>query len=99
MRAAARRLGQIAKQLPLPIATCGPGSQASISDNVFKLAEPLLWVAASDESGDEAGQEDIFARAPANPVNRFVTVASGRLGAPSAAKADVLARLKELGAK
>ena len=41
----------------------------------------------------------ICARAPANRMNRFVTVGGGRLGAPSAAKAGVLARLKELGAK
>jgi len=77
----------------------GPASQASISDNIANLRAPLLWVTGSDESGEEAGQKDIFARAPANPLNRFVTVAGGRLGAPSAAKADVLAWLKELAAK
>jgi len=56
-------------------------------------------VAASDESGEDAGQKDIFARAPANSLNRLVTVRGGRLGAPGAAKADVLAWLKELAAK
>ena len=77
----------------------GADSAARISDNVAKLGAPLLWVAGSDETGEEAGQHDIFARAPANSLNRFVTVAAGPLGAPDAAKAEVLAWLKELVAK
>jgi pimeloyl-ACP methyl ester carboxylesterase len=77
----------------------GPNSQTSIGSNVGKVSAPLLWVMASDESGEDAGQSGIFARAPANPLNRFVTVAGGRLGAPEAAKADVLAWLKTLDAK
>ena len=77
----------------------GPDSSANVSDNVAKLGEPLLWVTASDDSGEDAGQKDVFARAPANSLNRLVTVGGGRLGAPSAAKADVLAWLKELAAK
>jgi hypothetical protein len=76
----------------------GPDSQASIAVNVAKVGAPLMWVAASDESGD-AGQRNVFARAPANSLNRFVTVAGGRLGAPGAAKADVLAWLRDLVAK
>jgi hypothetical protein len=55
------------------------------------LGAPLLRVAASDQSGEDAGQKDIFARAPANSLNRLVTVGGGRFGAPSEAKADVLA--------
>ena len=77
----------------------GPDSSANISDNVAKLGAPLLWVAESDDSGEDAGQKDIFARAPANSLNRLVTVGGGRLGAPSAAEGDVLAWLKELAAK
>ena len=77
----------------------GPDSQASIAGNVGKVSAPLLWVAASDESGQEAGQTGVFARAPASPLNRFVTAAGGRLGAPEAAKTDVLAWLKTLDAK
>jgi len=76
----------------------GPNSEASIGGNVAKVSAPLLWVAASDAAGEDGGQ-DVFAGAPANPLNRFVTVAGGRLGAPQAAKADVLAWLKDLGAK
>jgi pimeloyl-ACP methyl ester carboxylesterase len=77
----------------------GPASEASLPDNVARLKAPLMWVAGSDEAGDEAGDKELFARAPANSLSRFDTVAGGRLGAPSAAKADVLAWLKELAAK
>jgi pimeloyl-ACP methyl ester carboxylesterase len=77
----------------------GPASGASISDNVPRLKAPLLWVEGSDEAGEDAGEKELFARAPANPLNRFVTVAGGRLAAPSAAKANVLAWLKDLAAK
>jgi pimeloyl-ACP methyl ester carboxylesterase len=75
----------------------GPDSEASMAGNVAKVGAPLLWVAASDASED-AGR-DVFARAPPDPGNRFVTVAAGRLGALEAAKADVLAWLKTLDAK
>jgi pimeloyl-ACP methyl ester carboxylesterase len=76
----------------------GPDSEASFSGNVAKLRAPLLWVAAED-SGEETGQKDVFAGAPANPMNRFATVPGGSLGAPSASKADVLSWLKELAAE
>jgi len=77
----------------------GSDSGASIAANVAKVGAPLLWVAPSDQSGEDAGQREVFASAPANPLNRFVTVGGGRLGAPEAAKADVLAWLKTLDAK
>jgi esterase/lipase len=77
----------------------GPDSQASIADNVAKLKAPLLWVAAADEADEDTGQNNIFARAPANALNRFATVAGGPLGAPDAAKADVVAWLKDLAPK
>lgn len=76
----------------------GPDSGASIAGNVAKVGAPLLWVAASDDASEEARQ-DVFARAPANPRSRFVSVAGGPLGAPGAAKEDVLAWLKTLDAK
>jgi pimeloyl-ACP methyl ester carboxylesterase len=73
-----------------------PHSQASIADNVGKLKAPLLWVAAADEAGEDRGQNETFARAPMSALNRFATVAGGPLGAPDAAKADVLSWLKTL---
>jgi pimeloyl-ACP methyl ester carboxylesterase len=76
----------------------GPNSKASIEVNVAKVGAPLLWVAASDEASADASR-DLFARAPANPRSRFVSEAGGRLGAPEAAKADVLAWLKSLDAQ
>jgi pimeloyl-ACP methyl ester carboxylesterase len=76
----------------------GPDSEASMAGNVAKVGAPLLWVAASDDASEDAGR-DVFARAPPDRGNRFVTVAAGRLGAPEAAKADVLAWLKTLDAK
>jgi pimeloyl-ACP methyl ester carboxylesterase len=76
----------------------GPDSEASIPGNAVKLKAPLLWV-ASEDSGEETGQKDVFASAPANPLNRFATVSGGSLGAPSASKADVLSWLKELAAQ
>jgi pimeloyl-ACP methyl ester carboxylesterase len=77
----------------------GPHSQASIADNVAKLKAPLLWVATADEAGEGAGRNEIFTHAPANALNRFTTVAGGPLGAPDAAKPDVLAWLKDLAPK
>ena len=84
---------------PSTSASSGPIRGASIAANVAKAAAPLLWVAASDQSGEDAGQREVFASAPANPLNRFVSVGGGPLGAPEAAKADVLAWLKTLDAK
>ena len=77
----------------------GPNSEASIAGNVAKVSAPLLWVAASDDATEDGGQREVFARAPANAQNRFVTVGGGPLGASNAAKADVLAWLKTLDAR
>src|SRR5271155_1308167 len=55
----------------------GPDSQASIGGNIGKVGAPLLWVTVSDESGEDAGRSGVFARAPANPLSRFVAVAGG----------------------
>jgi pimeloyl-ACP methyl ester carboxylesterase len=77
----------------------GPSSQAGVADNVARLKAPLLWVGAADEPSEDEVQKDLFARAPGNALNRFATVATGPLGAPDGAKADVLTWLKELTAK
>jgi pimeloyl-ACP methyl ester carboxylesterase len=76
-----------------------PHAQASIADNVGKLKAPLLWVTTADKSGEYASDNDMFARASANALNRLTTVPGGPLGAPDAAKLDVLAWLKDLAAK
>jgi pimeloyl-ACP methyl ester carboxylesterase len=74
----------------------GPASRANIPDNARKLAAPLLWVAGADDPTQSGGPGYAFARAPANPLNRYVTVAGGHTGAPDKAKDAVLAWLKIL---
>jgi hypothetical protein len=89
---------EIATTAAIYLSFFGPDSGASMAANVAKADAPLLWVAASEDTSEGADQ-DVFARAPTNPRSRFVSVAGGPLGAPGAAKADVLAWLKTLEAK
>jgi pimeloyl-ACP methyl ester carboxylesterase len=75
----------------------GPQSPDSMPDNAARLHEPLLWVAGSDDPSQRMGPGYALAKAPANPLNRYVIVKSDHLGTPDAAGDAVLAWLKELG--
>jgi hypothetical protein len=50
----------------------------------------------SDDPTQAGGPAYAFATAPENPLNRYVTVASGHLGAPDAAGEALLAWLDDL---
>ena len=72
-----------------------PQGPANMLDSVRKLHAPLLWVAGSADPS-QTGANAEFNQAPANPLNRFVMVASAHLGTPNAAREAVLAWLLEL---
>ena len=67
-----------------------PLGPANMLDSVRKLHAPLLWVAGSADPS-QTGANAEFNQAPANPLNRFVMVASAHLGTPNAAREAVLA--------
>lgn len=77
----------------------GPASTANIPDNTHRLMVPLLWVAGADDPTQRGGPGYAFASAPANPLNRYVSIAGGHLSTPNQAKAAVLAWLRDLAAK
>src|ERR1700681_3499270 len=52
-----------------------PQGPANMLDSVRKLHAPLLWVAGSADPS-QTGANAEFNQAPANPLNRFVMVAS-----------------------
>jgi pimeloyl-ACP methyl ester carboxylesterase len=65
-----------------------PDSPSLMPANAARLQAPLLYVVGS---GDplQRGPDEIFAKAPAHPLNRYVTVRAGHFGT-SAAAADVV---------
>jgi len=72
-----------------------PTGPANIPDNTSRLRAPLLWVAGTTDRSQN-GPGYAFSRAPANPVNRYVTVDADHLGTPTASRDAVLAWLREL---
>ncbi len=64
-------------------------------DNTSRLRAPLLWVAGTADRTQTA-PDYAFSRAPANPLNRYVTVDADHLGTPTAARDAVLAWPREL---
>jgi esterase/lipase len=76
----------------------GHASPADIPGNTRRLVAPLLWVAGADDPMQRGGAEYAFARAPANPLNRYVVVASGHQDTPDKSKGAILAWLKDVAA-
>ena len=72
-----------------------PTGPANIPDNTTRLRAPLLWVAGTADRA-QTGPGYAFSRAPANPVNRYVTVDADHLGTLAASRDAVLAWLREL---
>ena len=72
-----------------------PAGPADMLDNTTRLREPLLWVAGTGDRS-QPGPGYAFARAPSNPLNRYVTVSADHLGTPTASQEAVLAWLREL---
>ena len=74
-----------------------PDSPAVMPANAARLTAPLLYVAASNDP-TQRGRGYIFDRAPANPLNRYVTVNSDHIGTPAVSQEIVLNWLKILAA-
>jgi dienelactone hydrolase len=68
-----------------------------MAQNVSHLRAPVLWVSGSRDERQRY-VEGQFAQAPANPLNRFVTVNSDHLRTPAAAESDVAHWMKDLAA-
>jgi esterase/lipase len=72
-----------------------PDSAAVMPTNAARLTAPLLYVAANNDPS-QRGRGYIFDRAPAHPLNRYLTVNSDHIGTPAAAREAVMSWLKEL---
>jgi hypothetical protein len=72
-----------------------PTGPANMLDNISQLRAPLLWVAGTADRS-QSGPGYAFSRAPANSLNRYVTVDADHLGTPTAAGEAVLTWLHEL---
>lgn len=74
-----------------------PAGPAVMATNAARLQAPLLWV-SGDRDTSQKNAAAIFTHAPAQPLNRHVTVAADHLDTPDAGTDAVLAWLKELAA-
>jgi pimeloyl-ACP methyl ester carboxylesterase len=74
----------------------GPSSQATVAKNAAKLTMPLLWVAGRDDPTQAGGPTLAFAKAPENPLSRYVNVKGGHLGTPDAAPDALVGWLHDL---
>jgi pimeloyl-ACP methyl ester carboxylesterase len=73
-----------------------PDSPALMPANAARLQAPLLYVVGI---GDplQRGPDEIFAKAPAHPLNRYVTVRAGHFDTSAASSETVVAWLRALG--
>jgi pimeloyl-ACP methyl ester carboxylesterase len=69
---------------------------ASIAQNLEGLKAPLLWIAGSEDPSQRDSESTYFQQAPANPLNRYVTVQANHLATPDAGRDAVLAWLAAL---
>lgn len=74
----------------------GPDSPGLGQVNAPKLRAPLLWVAGSADPSQKEGPEFAFAKAPENPLNKYVKVDADHLGTLKASKDVVISWLKDL---
>ena len=72
-----------------------PDSPAVMPNNAARLTAPLLYVVGT---GDplQRGPDEIFAKVPPHPLNRYVTVRAGHFDTSAASAPTVVAWLKEL---
>jgi pimeloyl-ACP methyl ester carboxylesterase len=76
----------------------GSDSPAVMPANAARLTAPLLIVAGTGDP-TQRGPDYIFAKAPADRLNRYVAVNSDHLGTPAAAREAVIAWLNEVAAR
>jgi esterase/lipase len=75
-----------------------PDSPGVMPANAAKLTAPLLMISGRlDET--QRGAYAIFQAAPANPLNRFVSVEANHRGTPAAGREAMVEWLKQLAAK
>ena len=72
-----------------------PDSLAVMPNNAARLSAPLLYVVGT---GDplQRGPDEIFAKAPPHPLNRYVTVRAGHFDTSAASASAMIAWLKQL---
>ena len=73
-----------------------PEGPAATARNASRLSAPLLWVVGERDPLSKLGPDYAFAKAPANPRNRFASVEADHMGTPAAAAELVIAWLKGL---
>ena len=73
-----------------------PNSRAVMPANAARLTAPLLYVVGTNDPLQKRGPNEIFAKAPPHPLNRYVTVRAEHRNTPAAATPAVVAWLKEL---
>ncbi|MGH6995353.1 MAG: alpha/beta fold hydrolase [Stellaceae bacterium] len=66
-----------------------------IGPNLRRLTVPILWV-AGDSDSTQGSASTLFSMAPANPLNRFVTVHANHIGTPDAGTDAAIAWLSQL---
>ena len=71
-----------------------PEGPAAMARNAAKLSAPLLMVVGERDPLAKLGPDYAFAKAPANPKSRYVSVEADHMGTPAAAGDLVLAWLK-----
>ena len=74
----------------------GPNTQGGMMGNVAKISAPLLWVAGDKDPTQKDEPDAVFAKAAANPMNRFVKVAANHMETPAAAVPAILTWLGDL---
>jgi pimeloyl-ACP methyl ester carboxylesterase len=58
-----------------------PEGPANVGANAARLTVPIIWVAGTSDPSQSASSEE-FARIPANPLSKYVSVDSGHLDTP-----------------
>jgi pimeloyl-ACP methyl ester carboxylesterase len=72
-----------------------PDSPAVMPNNAARLTAPLLYIVGTADPL-QRGPDEIFAKAPPHPLNRYVTVRAGHFDTSATAAPTVVAWLKEL---
>lgn len=75
-----------------------PSGPAAMSLSIIQLHAPILWV-AGDRDKSQTSVPAIFAKAPADPLNRLVTVSANHMETPDIAIPAVRDWLKDLAAR
>lgn len=73
-----------------------PDGPAVMPINATHLKAPLLWVVGSGDGMSERGEAYAFAKAPANPHNRYQVLSANHMSTPTAAAQDIIAWIDEL---